>query len=52
MVKVRILEKNKDFLIKEVKYKKPKFNRKYRDNIEILAYFDDINEIKQREING
>ena len=43
MVKVTILERNKDFLIKEIRYKKAYFNRKFRDKIEILAYVNESN---------
>jgi len=41
MVKVIILERNKNFLIKEVSYKKAYFNRRFRDKIEILAYVNE-----------
>ena len=49
MVKVTILERNKDFLIKEVRYKKTYFNRKFRDKIEILAY---VNESHETALNN
>ncbi|MEE9378069.1 MAG: hypothetical protein V3V33_08540 [Candidatus Lokiarchaeia archaeon] len=41
MVKVTILERNKDFLIKEIRYKKARFNRKFRDKTVILAYVNE-----------
>ncbi|MFW9972137.1 MAG: hypothetical protein ACFFDF_18250 [Candidatus Odinarchaeota archaeon] len=47
MVKVTILERNKDFLIKEVRYKKAYFNRKFRDKIEILAYVNENHDEKE-----
>ena len=52
MVKVIILELNKDFLIKEVRYKKAYFNRKFRDKIEILAYVKGNCKKKEGEINA
>ena len=52
MVKVTILEQNKDFLIKEVRYKKAYFNRKFRDKIEILAYVNENRKKLEGEINA
>ncbi|MFX1375411.1 MAG: hypothetical protein ACFFA0_06340 [Promethearchaeota archaeon] len=50
MVVITILEQNKDFLIKEVNYKKPYFNRKFRGKIEIIAYFNEDYRKSEGEI--
>ena len=52
MVKVKILEQNLDFLIKEIRYKKSYFSRKFRDKIEIIAYFNGNGKNMESEING
>ena len=52
MVKVIILEGNKDFFIKEVRYKKAYFNRKFRDKIEIIAYVNEGCKTMEGEIDG
>ncbi len=41
MVKVKILEGNKNFLVKEIEYKKAHFNRTFRDRTVILAYVNE-----------
>jgi len=52
MVAVKILEDNKEFLIKEVKHKKSYFSRKFRDKIEIIAYFNRNGKNMESEIYG
>ena len=52
MVKVKILDGNKDFLIKEVRFKKAYFNRRFRDKIEIIAYFNESCKKMKDEINA
>lgn len=53
MVKVTILERNKDFLIKEIRYKKARFNRRFRDKTVILAYVNENlnNILNNRNLN-
>jgi hypothetical protein len=52
MIEVRILEGNKNYLIKEIRYKKPHFNGMFEDTIEIIAYFDENNTRKGGGINA
>ena len=60
MVRVSILGGDKDYLIKEIRYRKPYFNRRFRDKIKILAYFkenhnemlnnEEMNELRDNKI--
>ncbi len=52
MVKVKILDGNKEFLIKEISYKKARFNRTFRDKTVILLYLNESCKKTEGELDA